>query len=79
MRARSESIEAIMRREADNAPGFVVRIEDTRLLKYAIFGKLVGAASYLGDQEKPWTGCLLDDLRRFGKTVDLRANRFLAK
>ena len=36
MKARSESIEAIMQREADNVPGFVAHMEDTRLPKYVV-------------------------------------------
>ena len=41
-------------------------MEDTRLPKCAMFGEMVGGAGCLGDQEKEWMGCFLDDLRAFG-------------
>ena len=50
--------------------GFVARMEDTRLPKCVMFGKLVGSAGSAGGQEKKWMGCLLDDLRVFGIHLD---------
>ena len=32
-----------------------------------------GGASCMGDQEKEWVGCFLDDLRAFGINADQRA------
>ena len=51
---------------------FVVRMEDTRLPKWVIFGELVGGAGCVGGQEKDWMGCFLDDLRAFGINVNQR-------
>ena len=46
--------------------GFVARTEDTRLLKCAMFGELVGGAGCVGGQEKGWIiGCFLADFRSF--------------
>ena len=45
-------------------------MEDTRLPKGVMFGKLVGGAGCVGDQEKEWMGCFLDDLRAFGINAD---------
>ena len=45
-------------------------MEDTRLPKCAIFGEMVGGAGCVGDQEKEWMGCFLDDVRAFGVNVD---------
>ena len=45
-------------------------MEDTRLPKRVMFGKLVGGAVSAGRQEKEWIGCFLDDLRVFGIDPD---------
>ena len=45
-------------------------MEDTRLPKCVIFGELVGGAGYVGDQEKEWMVCFLDDFRAFGINAD---------
>ena len=45
-------------------------MEDTRLPKCAMFGEMVGGAGCVGDQEKKWMGCFLDDLRAFGINAD---------
>ena len=51
--------------------GFVARMEDTRLPKYAMLGELVGGAVCVGGQEKECMGCFLaDDLRAFGINAD---------
>ena len=50
--------------------GFVARMEDTRLPKYVMFGKMVGGAGCVGGHEKEWMGCFLDDLRVFGINAD---------
>ena len=68
----SESIEAILRRGRISFAGFVARMEDTRLLKCVMFGKLVGGEGCVGSQEKEWMGCFLDDLRAFGINPDQR-------
>ena len=52
--------------------GFVAHMEDTRLLKWLMFGELVGGAGCVGGQEKEWMGCFLDDLRAFGINADQR-------
>ena len=71
----SESIEATLRRRRILFAGFVVRIKDTRLPKCVMFGELVGGAGCVGDQEKEWTGCFLDDLRVLGiKTSESSAS-----
>ena len=44
MKTGSESIEAIICRRWILFAGFVVRMEDTRRLKYTKFGELVGSA-----------------------------------
>ena len=62
----SKSIEATVRRRPILFAGFVARMEDTRLPKCVMFGKMVGGAGCVGDQEKEWMGCFLDDLRAFG-------------
>ena len=49
---------------------FVARMEDTRLPKRVMFGKLMGCTGCVGGQEKEWMGCLLDDLRYFGINTD---------
>ena len=41
-------------------------MEDTRLPKCVMFGELVGGAGCVGDKEKEWTRCFLNDLRAFG-------------
>ena len=51
---------------------FVVRMEDTRLPKWVIFGELVGDAGCVGGQKKDCMGCFLDDLRAFGINVNQR-------
>ena len=46
-------------------------MEDARLPKCVMFGKMVGGAGCVGDQEKEeWMGCFLDDLRAFGINTD---------
>ena len=45
-------------------------MENTRLPKCVMFGELVGGAGCVGDQEKEWMGCFLDDLRTFGINAD---------
>ena len=50
--------------------GFVARMEDTRLPKCVMLGKLVGGAGCVGGQEKECMGCFLDDLRAFGINAD---------
>ena len=49
----------------------MARIEDTRLPKCVMFGKLVGGAGcIIGGHKKEWMGCFLDDLRAFGINAD---------
>ena len=45
-------------------------MEDTRLLKCAMFEKLLRGKGGGGGQEKEWLGCFLDDLRAFGINAD---------
>ena len=45
-------------------------MENTRLPKCVMFVQLVGGAGYVGEQEKEWMWCLLDDLRAFGINAD---------
>ena len=45
-------------------------MEDTRLPKCVMFGKMVGGVGCVGGQEKEWIGCFLDDLRTFGINAD---------
>ena len=60
----SESIEA---RRRILCAGFVVRMENTILLKCVMIGEMGGGgAGCVGGQEKEWMGCFLDDLRAFG-------------
>ena len=66
----SESIEATLRRGCILFAGVLARTEDTRLLKYVMFGELVGCANCVGGQEKEWMGCFLDDLRAFDINAD---------
>ena len=67
----SKSIEAIIRRRRRILfAGFVAPMKSTRLQKYEIFGELVGGAGCVGEHEKEWMGCLLDDLRAFGINAD---------
>ena len=67
MKTGSESIEAIMRRRRILFARSVARMEDTRLPKCVLFGRLVGGAGCTEGQEKEeWTRCLLMDLRAFG-------------
>ena len=40
-----------------------MRMEDTSLLKYVMFGELVGGRGCVGEQEKRWVEGFLDDLR----------------
>ena len=62
----SESIEATLRRRRILFAGFVVRMEDTRLLTCVMLGELVRGAGCAGGQGKEWMGCFLDDdLRAF--------------
>ena len=51
-------------------PGFVARIEDTKLRKYVRLGELMGGVGCIGGQEKERMGCLLNDLRAFGINAD---------
>ena len=52
MKTGSESIEATLRRRRILFAGFVVRMEDTRLPEYVIFGELVGARVAWGARKK---------------------------
>ena len=45
-------------------------MENTRLPKCMMFGKVGGGADCVGEQEKEWMGCLLDDRRAFGINAD---------
>ena len=45
-------------------------MEDSRLPKCVVFGEMVGGADGVGDQEKEWMGCFLDDLRACGINAD---------
>ena len=45
-------------------------MEDARLPKCVMFGEMVGGAGYVGNQEKEWMGCFLDNLRAFGINAD---------
>ena len=45
-------------------------MEDTRLPKCVMVGKMVDGAGCVGGQEKKWMGCFLDDLRAFGIDAD---------
>ena len=45
-------------------------MEDTRLLKCAMFGEMVGGAGCVRGQEKEWMGCFLDDLKAVGINAD---------
>ena len=44
---------------------FVACMGDTRLPKRVMFGEVVESAGCVGDQEKEWIECFLDDLRAF--------------
>ena len=66
----SEGIEVTLRRRRILFTKFVVRMEDTRLPKCVIFGKLVGGAGSVGGEEKEWMGCFLDDFKAFGLNAD---------
>ena len=70
LKTGSESIEATLPRRRILFAGSVARMEDTRLLKCVMFGEMVGGAGFVGDQEKEWMGCFLDDLRAFGINAD---------
>ena len=48
----SESVEATLRRRRILFAGFVVRMEDTRLPKYVMFGEMVGGAGCVGGAGK---------------------------
>ena len=50
--------------------GIVARMEDTRLPKCVMFGKLGGSADCVGGAGKRVDGCFLDDLRPFGINTD---------
>ena len=65
MKTGIENVKAIMRRRRILFAGFVARMEDTRLPKGVMFVELVGGAGCVGEQEKEWMGCLLEDLRAF--------------
>ena len=45
-------------------------MKDMRLPKCMMFWELVGGAGCVGNQEKEWMGCSLDDLRAFGINTD---------
>ena len=66
----SERIEATLHWRWILFAVFVVRMEDTRLPKCRMFGELLGGVGCVGDQEKEWMGCFLDDLRVFGISAD---------
>ena len=70
MKTGSESIEATLRCRRILFTVSVTRMEDTRLPKCVMFGKLVGGAGCVGGQEKEWMGCFPDDLRAFGINAD---------
>ena len=70
MKTGRESIEATLRRRWILFAGFVARMEDTRLPKCAMFGEMVEGAGSVGDQEKEWMECFLDNLRAFGINAD---------
>ena len=70
MKTGSESIETIISRRWILFTGFVARMEDTRLPKFVMFVELVECAGCVGNKEKEWMGCLLDDLRAFGINAD---------
>ena len=42
-----------------------------QLPKCVMFGKLARGACCVGEQEKEWMGCFLDDLKAFGINADL--------
>ena len=65
MKTGSESIEATLCRRRIFFAGFVARMEDTRLPKCVILGEMMGGVGCVGDHEKEWIGCFLDDLRAF--------------
>ena len=65
-----ESIEVTLRRRRILFAGFVARMEDTTLPRWVMFGEMVGGADCVGDQEKEWVGCFLNDLRAFGINAD---------
>ena len=52
IKTESESIEATLRRRRILFAGFVARMQDMRLPKCLMFGKLVGGAGCVGSQEK---------------------------
>ena len=66
----SESIEATLRRKRILFARFVVRMKNTRLPKFVMFGELMGGAGCVGGQKKEWIGYFLDDLRAFGINAD---------
>ena len=70
LKTGSENIEATLRRRRILFAGFVARMEDTRLPKCVMCGEMVGNAGCVGDQEREWMGCFLDDLRAFGINAD---------
>ena len=45
-------------------------MEDTRLPKCVMFADMVGGAGCVGDQEKEWMGCFLENLTAFGINAD---------
>ena len=50
--------------------GLLARIEETRLLKYVMPGKVVAGVCCVRGQEKEWMECFLNDLRAFGINTD---------
>ena len=72
MKTGNEGIEATLRRRWILFARFVVRMEDTRLLKCLMFRELVGGAGCVGGvgERQEWMGCFLDDLNAFGINAD---------
>ena len=56
LKTGSESIDATLRRRQILFAGFVARMEDTRLLKFVMFGELVGGAGCVGGVRKRGDG-----------------------
>ena len=66
----SENIEATLCRRWILFAGFGARMENPRLRECEMIGELVRGTGCVGDQEKEWMGCFLDDLRAFGINAD---------
>ena len=69
MKTVSESIEAIRRRWILFA-GFLASMADTRLPTFVMLEELVGRAGCVGDQEKEWMMCVLNDLKAVGVNAE---------